>query len=120
MEDMEGKKNGTPRIGINLKDNYINIGSDVIRELNHPDYITFFISENFDSIAVKPCVAAEVMSFKVPEGFTFDKNKNFRIYSIGFTSQLKKRLKLKAGETYHYKGEYDEKHNAVIFPLLKK
>ena len=92
----------------------------MIRELNHPDYITFFISENFDSIAVKPCVAAEVMSFKVPEGFTFDKNKNFRIYSIGFTSQLKKRLKLKAGETYHYKGEYDEKHNAVIFPLLKK
>lgn len=117
---MDGKRNKNPRIGINLKDNYINIGSDVIRELNHPEYITLFISENLDSIAIKPCGADDVMSFKVPEGFTFNKNKNFRIYSIGFTGQLKKRLKLKSGETYHYKGEYDGKHNAVIFSLLEK
>ncbi|MBR1633524.1 MAG: hypothetical protein IJ682_00520 [Lachnospiraceae bacterium] len=114
---MDKIKKRNPCLGINLKDNYINIGSDVIRELNYPSYIRLLISERKDSIAVAPCEANDVMSFKVPDGFPHEKNKNFRIYSTGFTKELMESLDLKEGSTYRYKGEYDTRHKAMVFQL---
>ena len=88
MFEKSSGMNYTPRISFFGKKNAIGIGKDVIMLLGFPSHIRIRINEENDSLVIEPTEEKEVMSFKVPDRFPFDRKCNFRIYSQQFVQNL--------------------------------
>ena len=114
---------GSRRISKKLKisilglEHGILIGRAVIRALGMPSYIGVYKGTDKMSIAIAPCDEGEYLSFQVPKDFAEKNSKKFRVYSQSFTDELIRANNLEPGKTHPVYGEYDERRNAVIFPL---
>lgn len=109
--------NLAPKISLQYHENVISIGRGVIQMLGEPNYITFKVSSNSDSIIIFPCSRNDSMSFKVPDDYTMSRHKSFRIVSKQFVSYLVEKNSLDGGLTHYYRGTYYEKENALLFSL---
>ena len=98
----------------------LTIGKDVMRALNKPKYITIRVSKNLDTIAIAPCDARDVMSFKAPEKLFLDSHCTFSVYSKRFVSNVMVSNGLDCERSYSVGGIYIESSNMVIFPFVDK
>lgn len=114
---MNNNRKIVPAITINTKEYCINVGRDVIRALNYPSYICLLEHDKWQVIAITPCEATELLSFKVPEGFPDDRMKKLRIYSQSLVKEIMASDDLAPGEIYNLKGEYISAMNAVLFQV---
>lgn len=114
---MNNTKNRAPAISINGKQYCINIGRDVIRKLGFPSHVCILQNYRKNAIAIMPCEETEVLSFRVPDGFTTDRMKKFRIYSQALVEEILSNNDLEAGCIYSLKGQHEPDANAVIFYL---
>ncbi len=111
-------KSSSLHISIMASEHGILIGRNVYSILGMPEYICILKGEDKRSIAIAPCSAKHVLSFKVPEQFAVGKtNSKFRIYSHDFVEELLSANTLAPNMTHKVSGSYDKEHNAVIFPL---
>lgn len=112
---MEMKRKVHPTISFQGKRNMINIGVDVIRLLGEPTHICILRNFENKSVAVVPCEADDVMSFRVPERFLTDRNSKFTVHSKQFTQEVMEDCGLDTDRTYVFPGEYIPKNNMVVF-----
>jgi len=109
--------NLAPKISLQYHENVISIGRGVIQMLGEPNYITFKVISNSDSILIFPCSRNDSMSFKVPDDYIVSRHKSFRIVSKQFVSHLVEKNNLDGSLTHYYRGTYYEKENAFLFSL---
>lgn len=93
---------------------------DVIRLLGEPTHVCIMRNLHNSSLAVRPCVAEDVMSFHVPDHFMEDSNAKFCIHSKQFVHQIMKECDLDRDKTYLFHGEWMPEKNAVIFMLKEQ
>lgn len=112
-----GKQKKRLYMGVSIQGHWsdIQIGKDVIRALGEPSHICLRVNDANHSLALCPCDAAEVLSFKIPVDFLTDPQKKFRIHSTQFVKDLLQANQLDAEKTYSLTGTYSEKINAVVF-----
>lgn len=112
-----GKPKKTLYMGVSIQGRWsdIQISKDVIRALGEPSHICLRVNDANHSLAICPCDAAEVLSFKTPDGFLTERYKKFRIHSTQFVKGLLQENQLDEGKTYSLIGTYSEKNNAVVF-----
>lgn len=120
MFEKSSGMNYTPRISFFGKKNAIGIGKDVIMLLGFPSHIRIRINEENDSLVIEPTEEKEVMSFKVPDRFPFDRKCNFRIYSQQFVQNLMLSNGMDISKSYSVQGSYLKIPNAAIFQLRRK
>ncbi len=96
--------------------NGIGFSKSIIRVLGYPSFISIKVTEDFSSLAVVPCEAKEVLSFRVPEKL-FERKPGFRIYSQKFLDTAMSVHKLERKKSYQCVGHYNEEQNAVVFTL---
>lgn len=122
-ELMEGKlwkghKNSANiRISLYGRQNCIQIGKDVLRVLGAPPFISFRINREMNSIVIEPAQEKAPLSFPVPEGIMFNKNKQMTVTSASFVIGIMSMNGLDLSETYQIEGIYSEKNNAAIFNI---
>lgn len=114
------RKSLRPTLSIQGRRNTINIGIDVIRLLGEPTHVCIMRNLHNSSLAVRPCVAEDVMSFQVPDHFMEDSNAKFCIHSKQFVHQIMKECDLDRDKTYLFHGEWMPEKNAVIFMLKEQ
>ena len=95
------RKSLRPTLSIQGRRNTINIGIDVIRLLGEPTHVCIMRNLHNSSLAVRPCVAEDVMSFQ----------------SKQFVQQIMHDCNLDTDKTFVFYGEWLEEKNAVIFML---
>ena len=117
MFEKSSGMNYTPRISFFGKKNAIGIGKDVIMLLGFPSHIRIRINEENDSLVIEPTEEKEVMSFKVPDRFPFDRKCNFRIYGQQFVQNLMLSNGMDISKSYSVQGSYLKIPNAAIFQL---
>jgi len=98
----------------------LTIGKDVLRVLNKPKYIAIRVSKNLDTIAIAPCDARDIMSFKVPDKMFLDPHCTFSVYSKRFVSNVMISNGLDCDRNYSVGGVFIESSNMVIFPFVDK
>lgn len=111
------RKSLRPTLSIQGRRNTINIGIDVIRLLGEPTHVCIMRNLRNSSLAVRPCVAEDVMSFQVPDHFMEDSNVKFCVHSKQFVQQIMHDCNLDTDKTFVFYGEWLEEKNAVIFML---
>lgn len=109
--------NCKPRISFFGKKNAIGIGKDVILLLGLPSHVRLRVNEENDSLVIEPTEEKEVMSFKVPDRFPFDRKCNFRIYSQQFVQRLMLLNGMDIHKSYSVDGVYLKTPNAAVFQL---
>jgi len=92
----------------------IHISKGLIRALGIPSHICLRVNEENTSVAVCPCDASEVLSFKTPEGLFCGKAVKFRISSQEFVRGILQANGLDNEKTYTLRGVYSEQLNAVV------
>jgi hypothetical protein len=107
------------RLAITLQGyrNCISIGKDVIRILGAPPHVCLRVTEDNSSIALAPCEAKDVMSFKVPDTLFADRHCIFRICSKQFVRNIMAINGMNPLQSYSFDGIYSEKQNAIMFML---
>jgi hypothetical protein len=111
------KNHANIRISLYGRQNCIQIGKDVLRVLGAPPFIGFRINKEMDSIVIEPAQEKAPLSFPVPEGIMFDKNKQMTVTSASFVIGIMSLNGLDLAETYQIEGVYSEKNNAAIFNI---
>jgi hypothetical protein len=95
--------------------NAVQISKDVIRVLGSPSHICLRVNEANHSLAICPCDATEVLSFKTPDGLLTERHTKLRIHSRLFIKELLQSNGLDAEKSYSLSGTYSERTNAVVF-----
>ncbi len=98
--------------------NRISIGKDVIRILGAPSHICLRVTEDNSLIALAPCEALDLLSFKVPDALFTDHHCIFRICSKQFVRNVMATNGMNPLQSNSFDGIYSEKQNAIMF-LLK-
>ncbi len=106
-----------PTLTLQGKWNRLNIGMDTIRALQFPAYICLLQSVDERSIAVMPCEASHVMSFRVPEKFLPHSRKTFTINSKQFVREMILANGLNPQKTYVLKGQVIAEKRIVVFRM---
>ncbi len=89
----------------------------VIRILGAPPHVCLRVTEDNSSIALAPCEAKDVMSFKVPDTLFADRHCIFRICSKQFVRNIMAINGMNPLQSYSFDGIYSEKQNAIMFML---
>ncbi len=113
------KKNLNPKISIDCKSHTINVGRDVVRALERPEYVRLLQNETLGSIAIQSCDEKEVLSFKTPEGFANGRECKFRIHSKPFISAIQQSCHLWGEGAQIFSGKFMPEKDAVIFHLME-
>ena len=87
------------------------------RLLGEPTHVCIMRNLHNSSLAVRPCVAEDVMSFQVPDHFMEDSNVKFCVHSKQFVQQIMHDCNLDTDKTFVFYGEWLEEKNAVVFML---
>lgn len=115
-EKLERKSLYGPAILFAGGQNAVVIHKEVIRALGTPEYISLWISRDRKSVAITASTQKHPLSFRVPENFLRPlPRKRFRIYSMGFSTEIRRSWRLKNGKSYTVKGNYDPQKKAVVF-----
>ena len=104
-----------PTISFQGKDKCVNVGKDVIRLLGEPPFISLFVSEDGQSLAISPCREQNPLSFAVPSDFLTKDKVQLRIHSKQFVEGVLISAGLNKDKTYRVKGEYSPEHNVITF-----
>ncbi len=95
----------------------IRISRSVISALGWPKCVCFLKSENKQTMAIGPCAPEEPLALTVPAEMRTNKDRRMRIYCKQFTDELFQANDMDPTQNYAITGEYDERLNAVVFPL---
>lgn len=104
-----------PTISFQGRDKCVNVGKDVIRLLGEPPFISLFVSEDGQGLAISPCREQNPLSFAVPNDFLTKDKVQLRIHSKQFVESILLAAGLNKDKTYRVKGEYSSEHNVVTF-----